>query len=110
MENRKSVSHYHHSLVFLALPARLDCRATCKNAQKHNYRAEHWLVTEGSPKITINKNIFFKKKNDHVFIPLKAIHRIENIKKKQVKIVEAQIGSTLKETDIVRYQDIYGRI
>ncbi len=78
--------------------------------QKHNYRAEHWLVTEGSPKITINKNIFFKKKNDHVFIPLKAIHRIENIKKKQVKIVEAQIGSTLKETDIVRYQDIYGRI
>tara|TARA_Y100000992_G_C21267289_1_gene494647 strand:+ start:10 stop:1212 length:1203 start_codon:yes stop_codon:yes gene_type:complete len=78
--------------------------------QKHNHRSEHWLVTQGQPKITLNKKSFFKKKNDHVFIPLKAIHRIENTKKVKVKIIEAQIGSTLKETDIVRYQDIYGRI
>ena len=78
--------------------------------QKHNHRSEHWLVTQGQPKITLNKKSFFKKKDDYIFVPLKAVHRIENTKKDKVKIIEAQIGSTLKETDIVRYQDIYGRI
>ena len=46
----------------------------------------------------------------HIFIPLGAIHRIENPNKKPVKIIEAQVGSILKETDIIRYQDIYGRV
>ena len=78
--------------------------------QKHHHRAEHWLVTQGNPKITLNKDRFIKKPNDHIFIPLKAIHRIENPSKKPVKIFEAQVGSILKETDIVRYQDVYGRI
>ena len=78
--------------------------------QKHYHRAEHWLVTQGNPKITLNKTNFKKKPNDHIFIPLEAIHRIENPNKKPVKIIEAQVGSKLMETDIVRYQDIYGRI
>ena len=78
--------------------------------QKHHHRAEHWLVTHGNPKITLNKKSFFKKINDHIFIPLSAIHRIYNPGKKPVKIIEAQVGSILKETDIVRYQDIYGRV
>ncbi|MEK9638815.1 MAG: hypothetical protein VW126_04115 [Pelagibacteraceae bacterium] len=38
------------------------------------------------------------------------MHRIENLYKEPVKIVEAQLGNILKETDIVRYQDIYGRV
>ena len=78
--------------------------------QKHHHRSEHWLITQGVPKITINKNNFKKKPNDHIFIPLEAIHRIQNPGKKPVKIIEAQVGSILKETDIVRYQDIYGRV
>jgi mannose-1-phosphate guanylyltransferase/mannose-6-phosphate isomerase len=78
--------------------------------QKHHHRAEHWLVTKGNPKITLNKNSFIKKPNEHIFIPLEAIHRIQNPGKKPVKIIEAQVGSILKETDIVRYQDIYGRV
>ena len=78
--------------------------------QKHYYRSEHWLVTEGFAKITLNRKIFIKKKNESIIIPLGAIHRIENAKKKPVKIIEVQMGSILKETDIVRYQDIYGRI
>ena len=78
--------------------------------QKHHHRAEHWLITQGNPKITLNKNIFNKKPNEHIFIPLEAIHRIQNPGKKPVKIMEAQVGSILKETDIVRYQDIYGRV
>jgi len=78
--------------------------------QKHHHRSEHWLVTQGDPKITLNKDNFSKKQNDYIFIPLGAVHRIENLNKKPVKIIEAQVGSILKENDIVRYQDIYGRI
>jgi mannose-1-phosphate guanylyltransferase/mannose-6-phosphate isomerase len=78
--------------------------------QKHHHRAEHWLVTKGNPKITLNKNSFIKRPNEHIFIPLEAIHRVQNPGKKPVKIIEAQVGSILRETDIVRYQDIYGRV
>jgi mannose-1-phosphate guanylyltransferase/mannose-6-phosphate isomerase len=78
--------------------------------QKHHHRSEHWTITGGVPKITIGKKVFFKKINESVFIPKGSVHRIENIHKNPVKIVEAQLGNVLKETDIVRYQDIYGRI
>ncbi|MDC0516815.1 sugar phosphate nucleotidyltransferase [Candidatus Pelagibacter sp.] len=78
--------------------------------QKHHHRSEHWLVTQGTPKITLNKDSFSKKQNDHIFIPLEEIHRIENPGNKPVKIIEAQVGSILKESDIVRFQDVYGRI
>jgi len=78
--------------------------------QKHHHRSEHWLVTQGVPKITLNKDNFLKKPNDHIFIPLGAVHRIQNLNKKPVKIIEAQVGSILRESDIVRFQDIYGRI
>ena len=78
--------------------------------QKHHHRSEHWMITQGKPKITINKNKFYKKPFESVFIPTGAIHRIENNFKKSVKILEIQTGPILKETDIVRYQDIYGRI
>ena len=78
--------------------------------QKHHHRSEHWMITEGFPKITINKNVFFKKPNETVVIPTGAIHRIQNPFKKTVKIIEVQIGHILKESDIVRYQDIYGRV
>ena len=77
--------------------------------QKHNYRTEHWTVVSGKPKITINNKKFFKLRNETVFIPKGSIHRIENLYKKPVKIMEVQIGSILKETDIIRYKDIYGR-
>ena len=78
--------------------------------QKHHFRSEHWMITQGQPKITINKNKFYKKPFQSVFIPTGAIHRIENNFKKPVKILEIQTGPILKETDLVRYKDIYGRI
>jgi mannose-1-phosphate guanylyltransferase/mannose-6-phosphate isomerase len=78
--------------------------------QKHHHRSEHWLVTQGTPKITLNKDSFSKKQNDYIFIPLEAVHRIQNPGNKPVKIIEAQVGSILKESDIVRYQDVYGRV
>ena len=78
--------------------------------QKHFHRSEHWLITQGVPKITLNKKSFSKKINETIFIPKGAIHRVQNPYKKTVKIMEAQLGSILKETDIVRYEDIYGRV
>jgi len=78
--------------------------------QKHFHRSEHWVVTQGSPKITLNKKNFFRKPFDTIFIAKGAIHRIQNPNKKPVKIMEAQLGLILKETDIVRYKDIYGRV
>tara|TARA_Y100000590_G_scaffold370482_1_gene432331 strand:+ start:1744 stop:2949 length:1206 start_codon:yes stop_codon:yes gene_type:complete len=77
--------------------------------QKHNHRSEHWTVTSGRPKITINKKKFYKNIDETAYIPKGAIHRIENNFKKPVRIMEVQIGSILKETDIIRYKDIYGR-
>ncbi len=78
--------------------------------QKHFHRSEHWVVTQGKPRITLNNKNFFLNPGENIFIPLGAKHRIENPGKKTVKIIEAQVGSILKETDIVRYQDIYGRV
>ena len=77
--------------------------------QKHFHRSEHWVVTEGIPKITLNKKFFSRKPSETIFIPQGAIHRIQNPNKKPVKIMEAQLGLILKETDIVRYEDVYGR-
>ena len=78
--------------------------------QKHQYRSEKWTVIAGNPKITINNRKFFKKPNESVEIPKGAKHRIENPFKKPVKIAEVQIGSILKESDITRFSDIYGRV
>ena len=78
--------------------------------QKHRHRSEYWTVESGKPKITINKFFFFKNPDESIFVPRGSIHRIENIFKKPVKIMEVQIGSILKETDIIRYKDVYGRV
>ena len=66
-------------------------------------------MTQGTPRITLNKKFFFTKPTQTIFVPKGAIHRIQNPNKKPVKIMEAQLGSILKETDIVRYEDVYGR-
>ena len=78
--------------------------------QKHKYRSEHWTVASGKARITINQNKFLKVMGDTVFIKRGSIHRIENKFSKPVKIMEVQIGSILKESDIIRYKDIYGRV
>jgi len=74
------------------------------------YRAERWFVQSGKPRITLNNKIFFKEVNDSILIPKGAIHRIENIYKKPIQIIEVQMGKILKEADIVRYKDMYDRI
>tara|TARA_B110000438_G_C15812838_1_gene650492 strand:- start:1574 stop:2782 length:1209 start_codon:yes stop_codon:yes gene_type:complete len=78
--------------------------------QKHYHRSEFWLITQGKAKITLNKNKFYKTSGEDIYIPAGTIHRVENLFRKPIKIMESQIGSILKETDIVRFQDVYGRV
>ena len=101
--------NYFRGDQFLLKELTIKCKSSI-SLQKHHYRSEFWTITSGRPKITLGKKVFFKNVNDNVFIPKGSIHRIENVYKKPVKIVEAQLGNILKETDIVRYKDIYGRV
>ena len=78
--------------------------------QKHFHRSEHWLIKKGLAHITLNNNIIIKKTDRSIFIPKGSIHRVENKSNKPLIIYEAQIGKILKESDIVRYDDIYGRV
>ena len=78
--------------------------------QKHKYREEHWTITSGKPKVTIEKKIIYPKVNETIFIPQNSVHRVENNFSTPVKIIEAQVGKILKESDIIRYVDMYNRI
>ena len=78
--------------------------------QYHNKRSEVWTIIEGIGRITINGQVKDYRSGETIIIPQGSKHRIENLENKSVKIIEAQIGSLLKETDIIRYKDIYGRI
>jgi mannose-1-phosphate guanylyltransferase/mannose-6-phosphate isomerase len=77
--------------------------------QSHKYRSEHWVVVSGNAKVTINDKICNITKGESVFVPLGAIHRLENTKATPVTLIEVQTGTYLGEDDIVRYQDQYSR-
>ncbi|MDP9083133.1 MAG: mannose-1-phosphate guanylyltransferase/mannose-6-phosphate isomerase [Pseudomonadota bacterium] len=77
--------------------------------QMHHHRAEHWIVVQGTARITCNDKIFLLSENQSTYIPIGATHRIENPGKVPLHIVEVQSGSYLGEDDIVRFEDNYGR-
>ena len=78
--------------------------------QSHQHRAEHWVVVQGRPTVTVNENVKHYQLNEHVFIPRGAKHRLENLTDQTIAIIEVQIGDYLGEDDIVRYDDVYGRV
>ena len=77
--------------------------------QSHNHRSEHWIVVEGTAKVTIDDEVKIVTENQSVYIPLGAVHRMENPGKLTLTLIEVQTGSYLGEDDIVRYQDVYAR-
>lgn len=77
--------------------------------QKHKYRSEHWVVVQGTAKITNGRNVLFLDENQSTYIPKNGIHRLENPAEKPLKIIEVQCGKALQESDIVRLDDDYGR-
>jgi mannose-1-phosphate guanylyltransferase/mannose-6-phosphate isomerase len=77
--------------------------------QMHHHRAEHWIVVQGTARVTCNDKTFLLAENQSTYIPIGATHRIENPGKVALHIVEVQSGSYLGEDDIVRFEDNYGR-
>jgi mannose-1-phosphate guanylyltransferase/mannose-1-phosphate guanylyltransferase/mannose-6-phosphate isomerase len=77
--------------------------------QSHHHRAEHWIVVEGTAKVTIDDGVKLITENQSVYIPLGAVHRMENPGKLPLTLIEVQTGSYLGEDDIIRYEDVYAR-
>ena len=77
--------------------------------QKHKSRSEFWQIVKGKSKITIEEKEYYLKEKEHIYIPKNSIHRIENIGNEELIFIEIQLGEDLKEDDIIRLEDDYGR-
>jgi mannose-1-phosphate guanylyltransferase len=78
--------------------------------QSHNFRSEHWVIVKGKAKVTLDNNEFYLERDQNIYIPLKTLHRIENIGQELLEFTETQIGDYLGEDDIIRYEDDFGRL
>ena len=80
------------------------------SVQMHNHRAEHWVVVSGVAKVTNGSRTFILNENESTYIPVGTIHSLENPGNIPLQLIEVQSGSYLEEDDIIRFEDIYGRI
>jgi mannose-1-phosphate guanylyltransferase/mannose-6-phosphate isomerase len=78
--------------------------------QMHNKRAEHWVVVSGTATAINGKEILTLTEGDSTYIPIGTTHSLENKTREQLEIIEVQSGVYLGEDDIVRFEDIYGRL
>lgn len=77
--------------------------------QSHHHRSEHWIVVEGTARVTVDDDVRLISENESVYIPLGAVHRMENPGKIPMVLIEVQTGTYLGEDDIIRYEDVYAR-
>ena len=77
--------------------------------QSHFHRAEHWVVVNGTARVTRDHEQMILRENESVYLPLGCVHRLENPGKIPLTLIEVQAGGYLGEDDIVRYEDTYGR-
>ncbi len=77
--------------------------------QSHHHRAEHWIVVQGTAKVTVDDTVSLVTENQSIYVPLGAVHRMENPGKVDMVLIEVQSGSYLGEDDIIRYDDVYAR-
>ena len=77
--------------------------------QMHHHRAEHWIVVNGTARVTKGDEVFLVSENESTYIPLGTTHRLENPGRVPLEMIEVQSGSYLGEDDIVRFEDVYGR-
>lgn len=78
--------------------------------QMHHHRAEHWVVVRGTAEVTCGEEVFLMTEDRSTYIPLGHVHRLGNPGKVPLELIEVQSGAYLGEDDIVRYDDIYGRL
>ena len=77
--------------------------------QSHHHRSEHWIVVQGTAKVTVDERVELVTENQSIYIPLGARHRLENPGKLPMVLIEVQTGAYLGEDDIQRYEDAYAR-
>lgn len=77
--------------------------------QSHFHRSEHWIVVEGTARVTLDGEVSLLTKNQSIYIPVGARHRIENPGRIPTVFIEVQTGPYVGEDDIVRYEDRYAR-
>jgi mannose-1-phosphate guanylyltransferase/mannose-6-phosphate isomerase len=77
--------------------------------QSHMHRSEHWIVVQGTARVTVDDKTRLVSENESVYIPLGAVHRMENPGKVPMILIEVQTGSYVGEDDIIRYEDKYAR-
>lgn len=77
--------------------------------QSHMHRAEHWIVVAGTARVTVDDEVRLLPENESIYVPLGAVHRMENPGKVPMYLIEVQTGSYLGEDDILRYEDVYNR-
>ena len=80
------------------------------SVQIHHHRAEHWIVVSGTAKVQIDDTEQYLTENESVYIPITSVHSLENPGKVDLELIEVQSGSYLGEDDIVRFDDLYGRV
>ena len=77
--------------------------------QSHHHRSEHWVIVEGTAKVTVGDHHKLVTEGESIYIPLGYRHRLENPGKIPMLLIEVQTGSYLGEDDIMRIEDIYDR-
>ena len=77
--------------------------------QKHHHRSEHWIVVRGTARVTVDDVVKIVHENESIYIPIGAVHRLENPGKIPLELIEVQTGSYLGDDDIVRIEDDYRR-
>ena len=77
--------------------------------QKHHHRSEHWIVVSGTAVVTRGTDTFTVNSNESTYIPMGEVHRLENVGKIPLVMIEAQVGEYVGEDDIVRLEDDFNR-
>ena len=75
----------------------------------HQHRAEHWVVVQGTARVTVGEEVILLSENQSTYIPTGVRHRLENPGEEDLTLIEVQSGGYLGEDDIVRFEDVYGR-
>jgi mannose-1-phosphate guanylyltransferase/mannose-6-phosphate isomerase len=78
--------------------------------QMHHHRSEHWIVVKGTARVTIGAKEEFVHENESTYVPKSTLHRLENPGKVPLELIEVQNGEYVGEDDIVRFDDVYGRV
>lgn len=101
-ESVMSGDRFQVKRISVAVGARLSL-------QLHHHRSEHWVVVKGTARVTRGEEVFLLSENQSTYIPIGTTHRLENVGKIPLEMIEVQSGGYLGEDDIVRLEDAYGR-